>query len=151
MRFQAARSSIDGRPRLVSYRRVEGFPLYVLVSLAHADVLAEWQAQDWAQATAGAAGGLARLRQAFGDRLPPVIVLSKADTPVADAAAMGLPVAATLSKPVTPSSLLDVLVQLLSDAKVPVPPPPATVRAMRKTSCASVVPGAGCCWPRTTR
>ncbi|UXH76525.1 hybrid sensor histidine kinase/response regulator [Roseateles amylovorans] len=37
-------SSIDGQQRVVAIRRIAGSPLYVLVSAAHDDALAEWRA-----------------------------------------------------------------------------------------------------------
>ncbi len=38
-------SSIDGQQRVVAIRRVEGSPLYVLVSVTHDDALVEWRSQ----------------------------------------------------------------------------------------------------------
>lgn len=37
-----ARSSIDGHPRRLMYRRVAGYPAYILVGLSRDDVLAPW-------------------------------------------------------------------------------------------------------------
>ena len=48
--YHTARSSIDGVPRLVAFRKVEGFPLYVLVSMSRDDILADWRRQAWAVA-----------------------------------------------------------------------------------------------------
>jgi signal transduction histidine kinase/DNA-binding response OmpR family regulator len=42
--FYTARSSIDGLARLVAFRKVDSYPLYVLASRSQAELLAEWKA-----------------------------------------------------------------------------------------------------------
>ena len=66
-RYFAARSSIDGVARLVAFRKVEGFPLYVLVSMSREEILADWRRQAVAVvAFVLACAGLAlALRQAM--------------------------------------------------------------------------------------
>ncbi|MCE4557338.1 hybrid sensor histidine kinase/response regulator [Roseateles cellulosilyticus] len=49
-RYETVRSSIDGVARLVAFRKVEGFPLYVLVSMSRDDILADWRRQALAVA-----------------------------------------------------------------------------------------------------
>jgi signal transduction histidine kinase/DNA-binding response OmpR family regulator len=44
--YYTAQSSIDGRARLVAFRKVEGSPLYVLTSRSQAELLAEWKVRS---------------------------------------------------------------------------------------------------------
>jgi PAS domain S-box-containing protein len=51
--FRMARSTIDGVVRLVAYRRVEGWPVYVSVGRSRQAVLAEWWHAAWPQLGVG--------------------------------------------------------------------------------------------------
>ncbi|HEX7636803.1 MAG TPA: ATP-binding protein, partial [Burkholderiaceae bacterium] len=42
-----SRSSIDGRERMVMYRQMAPYPVYVLVGLAREDILAPWYREVW--------------------------------------------------------------------------------------------------------
>jgi PAS domain S-box-containing protein len=78
------RSSVDGVERLLSYRRVQTYPLVVAVAVATDELLAEWRQDAWRHAAA--VGALALLLGLLGHRLTRQIGLRAAAQRAAEVA-----------------------------------------------------------------